>query len=257
MHTPARPANSRRCATAVVVGLVTVWLLALSTPPAAAHPLGNFTINTYAGLRVAPDVVAIDFVVDLAEVATTQSRGFADTDGDGQLDPGEWADYARAGCGRWAREIRLVEQDAPLDLRVVDVGHEVQPGEGGVPTLRSSARLTRHAGARRDPRGSCSPTRPSPTGQGWREVTAVGDHATLTSSTVPVHSSSDRLTAYPDAGLEDPVDVRTAELLVEPGGPAAPTPAAAGGDGTAAATILGGRRMGGSPEPLGGRPPAR
>src|ERR687890_641760 len=35
-------------------------------PVAFAHPLGNFTINHYAGLQVTSDTVAIDYVLDMA-----------------------------------------------------------------------------------------------------------------------------------------------------------------------------------------------
>ena len=36
------------------------------THPASAHPLGNLTVNTYAGIVVAADAVRVDYVVDLA-----------------------------------------------------------------------------------------------------------------------------------------------------------------------------------------------
>ena len=32
---------------------------------ASAHPLGNFTINHYAGLTIAPDHVDLDVVIDI------------------------------------------------------------------------------------------------------------------------------------------------------------------------------------------------
>ena len=53
---------------AVVVGAIVV------TPAiASAHPLGNFTVNTYAGLRVEPTRVSVDYVVDMAEIPTLQN----------------------------------------------------------------------------------------------------------------------------------------------------------------------------------------
>ena len=54
----------------VLGGAVAAVLL---TPALAfAHPLGNFTVNTYAGLRVGADRVDVDFVVDMAEIPTLQ-----------------------------------------------------------------------------------------------------------------------------------------------------------------------------------------
>ncbi|WP_285473021.1 hypothetical protein [Actinoplanes sp. NBRC 101535] len=53
---------------------------------------------------------------------------------------------------------------------------------------------------------------------GWREITAVGDHLTVTESSVPSSSVSGRLTSYP-AGTAN-LDVREARLTVRAGGPA-------------------------------------
>ena len=41
---------------------------------ALAHPLGNFTINHYAGIRVEPGRVILDVVIDQAEIPTFQER---------------------------------------------------------------------------------------------------------------------------------------------------------------------------------------
>ena len=41
-------------------------LAVLSAGLASAHPLGNFTINHYAGLRVGVDAIRLDVVVDMA-----------------------------------------------------------------------------------------------------------------------------------------------------------------------------------------------
>jgi ABC-type nickel/cobalt efflux system permease component RcnA len=59
---------------------------------------------------------------------------------------------------------------------------------------------------------------------GWREITAVGDGTTLTSSTVPTRSVSRALTAYPADLLTSPLDVRSAAVRARPGGPAAADP---------------------------------
>ena len=41
--------------------------LFVTAGPAAAHPLGNFTVNRYTGILVSPDGVVVDHVVDLSE----------------------------------------------------------------------------------------------------------------------------------------------------------------------------------------------
>ena len=65
---------------------------------AAAHPLGNFTINHYAGLAIAPDGVDLDVVIDMAEIPAFQERQDMDRDGDGSVDDAEGATWAAGAC---------------------------------------------------------------------------------------------------------------------------------------------------------------
>ena len=64
----------RRSGARVLRALVAaVVLLPLAATAALAHPLGNFTINHYAGIRVEPDRVLLDVVIDQAEIPTFQA----------------------------------------------------------------------------------------------------------------------------------------------------------------------------------------
>ena len=67
----------------LVAAVAAAGLVALLPAAASAHPLGNFTINHYAGIRVAPSSVALDVVIDRAEIPTFSERQRIDTDGDG------------------------------------------------------------------------------------------------------------------------------------------------------------------------------
>src|SRR5881394_2881239 len=61
---PSRDARSfghGRVRLAAVAALVALFLLPAI---ALAHPLGNFTINHYAGIRVAVDRIDLDVVID-------------------------------------------------------------------------------------------------------------------------------------------------------------------------------------------------
>ena len=61
--------SPRRAGLALAGGLV------LLVPAIAlAHPLGNFTVNHYAGIRVEPDRIVLDLVIDEAEIPTFQDR---------------------------------------------------------------------------------------------------------------------------------------------------------------------------------------
>ncbi len=46
----------------VTVALLTLLATFIFVPVVWAHPLGNFTINHYAGLHVTPDSIGIDFL---------------------------------------------------------------------------------------------------------------------------------------------------------------------------------------------------
>ncbi|MBV8886635.1 MAG: hypothetical protein JO235_21930, partial [Chroococcidiopsidaceae cyanobacterium CP_BM_RX_35] len=63
---------------------ITVFLMVffLGEPVASAHPLGNFTINHYAGLQVAQDGIGIDYVLDMAEISAFQEINHLDLDRD-------------------------------------------------------------------------------------------------------------------------------------------------------------------------------
>ena len=49
-----------------------IAFLVLPASPASAHPLGNFSVNRYAGLTVRPDRVDAVVVADVAELPTLQ-----------------------------------------------------------------------------------------------------------------------------------------------------------------------------------------
>src|SRR5205823_8719892 len=69
-----RRSGSRHLARLAVLVAVAAGLVAGWTGVGEAHPLGNFTVNTYSGLVVRPDSVSVDFVVDMAEIPAYQTR---------------------------------------------------------------------------------------------------------------------------------------------------------------------------------------
>ena len=73
----------------------------------AAHPLGNFTINHYAEVRVEPERVLLDVVIDQAEIAAFQARQGFDTDADGSVSDEEIEAGRIAACDELAADLRL------------------------------------------------------------------------------------------------------------------------------------------------------
>ena len=202
-------------------------LAALAAPAtAAAHPLGNFTINHYAALRVGEDAIALDVVVDFAEIPAFQERIRIDADGDGNVTDAE-ADAARGDeCAALLPSLTLEADDTPLDLRLEAAGLAFPAGAGGVPTMRVVCELTAAL--------------PSPLGDGvvvtfadtsyaerigWREIVVISDGVTITGpveGAAPTSTDiSARLTSYPESLLDQPLDVRSTTFTISAGGPAA------------------------------------
>ncbi|MER5384560.1 nickel transporter [Streptomyces sp. NPDC002688] len=186
-------------------------LVLVPSGQASAHPLGNFTVNRYDGLVVAPGQLRVDHVEDLAEIPATQAKPDIDKLG--------MADWARQRCESAASGSKVTVGGHRVALTAGASHARVRPGQAGLSTLRVECRLTatlprnvtvtvgfHSAGADRGP--------------GWREITARGDRTTLTSSDVPAKSVSAELTRYPKALLSSPADTATASLRVRPGGPA-------------------------------------
>ena len=196
-----------------ILGL-TAGFLALGSA-AQAHPLGNFTINTSAGIVLGADRVSIDYVVDVAEIPTFQERPRIDTDGDGTLSTPETTAYADSSCRTLARGVDLaVDRRAPtVDLVAADV--RLLDGQAGLSTLRLSCRFG--AGVASAPAHELRFRDGNYPGRiGWHEVTAVGDGTTIVRSDVPSTSPSDRLRSYPkDVPTSD---VRTATIAYREGG---------------------------------------
>src|SRR4051812_45648145 len=96
---------------------VLVLLFLLGAPLSAlAHPMGNFSINHYARIRVGTENVGVQYILDFAEIPTYQLDG---------LHTDEWLANL---------SLRVEGRNEPLSLEKVD-SHKL-PGAGGLQTLR-------------------------------------------------------------------------------------------------------------------------
>jgi ABC-type nickel/cobalt efflux system permease component RcnA len=177
-------------------------------PVAAAHPLGNFTINHYAGLHVSRDAVAIDYVLDMAEIPAFQEIAAFDANGDGQLDAVESARYHPAKCDAIRSDLALHVDGAPAALSTTASEVDFPPGVGGLPTLRLTcgfrAPMASSAG---DPTKIEFADNSYSDRLGWREIVVTGDGMVLQGEFAST-SLSTRLTTYPDNLLSSPLDER-------------------------------------------------
>src|SRR5262245_24500646 len=94
-------------------------LLAFGRPPApaAAHPLGNFTVNQYSRLEVGREAVYVYYIVDMAEIPAFQERQTIDADGDDQVSDAESASYLAQQVPALIAGLHLSSAGAPLALR--------------------------------------------------------------------------------------------------------------------------------------------
>jgi ABC-type nickel/cobalt efflux system permease component RcnA len=199
----------------VVLTAVAAALVCASS--AAAHPLGNFTVNRHGQIDVSGDRLYVKYVLDMAEIPTLQAGRI---DGD-------------ALARRLVGGLRVTVEGRPA--RLVPLRHALtRPrGAGGLKTTR----LEVVAAGPRLPRGrpiSVAYHDDNDSGRiGWSEVVATArDGARLVRSSVPAESRSDELRRYPQDLLESPLAVRAAALTVE------------ARDGPATAPALGARSSG-------------
>jgi nickel/cobalt transporter (NicO) family protein len=189
----------RRIAIALVALCGALAASLATSSSAGAHPLGNFTINRYAGIEVAGSDVYVRYALDVAEIPTYQ------------LGP----EIRRPGyAARLARNLVLTLDGRRVPLRVVDDRTTTRPGAGGLDTLRLDVVYRVLGGGRRLSFEDTS----FADRIGWREVTiAARDGGKVVSEDVPATSSSDELRAYPSDLLRSPLSVTSAEATVSLG----------------------------------------
>lgn len=181
-----------RFARAFLVGLAT--FLALGTA-AQAHPLGNFTVNHYNGLRLYADRLENTAVVDVAELPTLQG------------------DRPECAAVAAAQTLEVNGRRVPWRVAGGDLTHP--EGQGGLKTTRLVCEFVADVA----PTGTITFTDAhDPDRIGWREITVASSEVRLTPPEVPATSVSDELRAYPDDLLASPLDQRAVTLTVNPDG---------------------------------------
>jgi nickel/cobalt transporter (NicO) family protein len=170
--------------------LLAVGAAALALPAlAAAHPLGNFTINRFSRLEAPGPRVYVRYVLDMAEIPTFQA---------GRIDVHA---YAR----RIARNAHLVVDGRPASLVPVRTALAHPLGAGGLHTTRLEVVL---AGPSLHGRASVAYRDENYSNRiGWKEIVVGAD----------TRSTSDELRAYPKDLLQSPLDTSSVTTSLEPG----------------------------------------
>jgi len=184
--------------------------LALIIPALAlAHPLGNFTINHFAGIRIAPNTISLDVVIDRAEIPAFQESQRIDLNGDGVVAPSELEGERQAACLTLAPDLHLRVDGRAVQPALVAAGLSLPPGAGGLSTMRLvceyEARLANPivAGTTVEYEDRSFVER-----IGWREIVVLGDATGAASRMEPA------LRREPVGVVEDPDLVEVARVCV-------------------------------------------
>src|SRR6266498_2449244 len=195
----------------VFISLLTLIVSFVFVPVAFAHPLGNFTINHYAGLRVSKDAISIDYVLDMAEIPAFQEITAFDANGNGQVDSSEAEAYHAAKCASLQTDLSLLLNNKALDLTLESSSIAFPAGAGGSPTLRLTCEHNAVI-SNTQPMKSLSFVDNSYSERiGWREIVVVADGVKLSGDFAST-SVSKRLISYPQDLLSSPLNQRQITL---------------------------------------------
>jgi nickel/cobalt transporter (NicO) family protein len=204
-----------RTALAALAGAVVA--LALGAPAALAHPLGNFTINQLAQVRIGDGEARIHYVLDQAEIPTFQQLQRYDADGSGAIDT--------AGEETQVLDSLLREISSGLELTAdggaVPLGRPEEPqlsfpsGQGGLLLTRVEVSFAARPPAQAS---RVELTNSAFSGRvGWDAIQILPGDGTDVSSSVPATDPTDGLRAYPQNLLSSPPSDRKASFEVRPG----------------------------------------
>ena len=172
---------------------------------AAAHPMGNFSISHYAGIRIEPGFIELSYLIDMAEIPTFQEMQQSGITAR-EEDPGLPV-YLVAKGEIFEHGLVLTLDGRPLELRAVSQNVIFPPGAGNLPTMKfgfvyrapvmDSANAQQHELIYRD---SNFPDR-----AGWKEVVvSAGAAIAILNSTAPARDQSMQLSNYPTDLLNSP-----------------------------------------------------
>jgi ABC-type nickel/cobalt efflux system permease component RcnA len=205
----------KRIVTLVLAALAAAFTLPVGS--AAAHPLGNFTVNQHTRIEVASDAIYVRYIVDMAEIPAFSERQLIDADSNGEVSAAEQEAYLDRIAPALAEGLLLTIAENQAPLRITQRELSFPPGEGGLATLRLALDLV----AMRSSAGAPLLIQFSNTNYteriGWREIIATdGEGVTIAQSSVPAIDRSDELRAYPDDLTANPPDIRSATLTAIP-----------------------------------------
>ena len=169
-----------------------------------AHPMGNVSVSHYARIQVTGAGVEIRYVLDLAEIPSSELlRQWG-------LDAGSPSDQLERKAGaqarEWVRNLAITCDGRTVSPRFEGATLAIGKGSGGVPVMRITSTLRLGIAA-----GTLSyEDHNYPAHAGWKEIViAAGSGASIERATQGDADRSRALTAYPvDPTVAPPQDLR-------------------------------------------------
>jgi ABC-type nickel/cobalt efflux system permease component RcnA len=186
---------------------------------AAAHPMGNFSVNHYSKITLEGDRIRVRYFIDLAEIPTfqeLQQANIATT----VIDPHSATviDYVATRGADMGRGLTLDIDNQPVILHLVSSGVIFPPGAGGLPTMKmgfvyEAAYPLNPSSMNRQHATLYYADNNYPGHSGWKEIVAQALAGSLLQSSVPSTGRSGELSNYPTDLLTSPPQVLEASLI--------------------------------------------
>ncbi len=198
------PGHRTRGGGAAAIFAALISVIAVSAPRFVfAHPMGNFSISHFAGIRLEADWVELRYILDLAEIPTfqeMQATGIVANPGDPRV-----TGYLSHKVEALKNGLIVTLNGKPIELETRSEDLIFPPGAGNLPTMKIGVLY------RASLRGVVCPCTLEyhdanyPERVGWKEVvvTAAPEFIAFT-STAPAVSRSQQLGNYPTDLINSP-----------------------------------------------------
>jgi ABC-type nickel/cobalt efflux system permease component RcnA len=206
-----RPAVTATALLASVIGA-----LLMPARPALAHPLGNFSVNHYSRIEMAPTQAQIYYVVDIAEIPTFQLRKKIDANKDGQIQADEHDAYVTTRAEEIRQNVALTVNGSPIALTLRAPEMRYAEGQGGLQTSRLTFWLDGTLPPLDDKAAQVEFLNNNESDRlGWREIIVrAKDGLNVSESSVSGQDVSDELRIYPEDMLSQPLRQTTASFKI-------------------------------------------
>ncbi len=207
--------GNHRARRVVVAAISLLFPLVIS---ALAHPMGNFSINSYCRLHLVSGQLEIRYIVDMAEIPTFQELTKIDLDQDKTVSDEENRRYLDQKVSEFLQGLQLKIDGRPASMRLDTRALSFPPGQGGLPTLRIDMHLLSPLSSWIEAGTHTIEFEDKNYGDriGWKEMVATADGFRILESNVPQQDRSQELTNYPN-DLSSPPRMTAARVRFEPG----------------------------------------